>query len=1301
MLKGAVISGRFEVEHLSGAGGMGQVYRAHDVETGEPVAIKVLTQAGTAEVERFTREAELLATLHHPGIVRYVGGGATPEGVPYLAMEWLDGETLAERLKRVQLNVGESLALGMRVASALGAVHQRGAVHRDIKPSNIFLRGGYVDDATLIDFGIARPSEGGSQLTLPGAMLGTPGYMAPEQANGVSDVDARADVFSLGCVLFRCLSGSAPFPGTDALSVLLKVVGAEPLRLRDVPLAVPADLDELVAQMLSKSRDARPRDGAVVARALQAIADVTPMSSGVVAVRAGAAAELTGVERRVMSLVLGRRREGSTDATLPVAESGGRERAVRGLAERHRGKPAILADGSILIAMSSADAATDLAAQAGRCALGLRSLFEGGPVVVVSGREIPGPVLPTGELIDRAVELLRDAPEGGSVRVDAVTAGLLGPAFDVEADLVHEGGDSPTTPSPTDRTAFYLRGEASEPDRQRPLLGKPTVCVGRERELLLLESLFEQSVDERMAHAVVISAPAGVGKSRLVHELLRKLEVRGAVVEIWSGQGDPISAGSAFGLLSPVLRRAAGILDGEPIEARRRKLRARVGRHLGEGAARVAALLGELIGTPFGDEADPMVTALRGDPVALGEHMRRAFLSFLEAECRASPVLLVLEDLHWGDLPTVRFIDSALCDLHDQPLLVLALGRPELHLLFPRLWAARGAQEIRLRELSRRASERLVRQALGDSVGQDTLHALLDRADGHAFYLEELIRAVAAGKGNELPETVLAMVQARLERLDAEVRRVLRAASVFGETFWKGGIEALLGATGSAAWLTELREQEVIAVIERGRFPAQVEYRFRHSLVREAAYGMLTENDRVLGHRLAGEWLEQAGETDAMVLGEHFERGTALERAVVWFLRAAEQALEGGDLEAVTLRTTRALACGATGATRGALLGMQGYMHTWRTNYVAAATCYREALPELEPGGIQWYLAIGGGLHASASIGDFDHVDDLIKALRAGMRESAAMVAPLQGLSAAVPVLCVAGQYDLACAFIERVAPAPEGEGDSDGSSVDAEIDVARCHYAHFAGAGPWALHVYALAALSRGERAGDARVIHMAQAYQGVALIKLGAGDRGERRLRDAREAALSRGLNLVGQFADLFLADALTNRMALDEADKLLQECRTQSEQSVLWGAVWSLSSARIARRRRELGGARALVRAALAVVGALSPGYSAHAAGILSAIELEAGAPDRARALANESNALLDAVGTWYNDVSIRVYTADVLYATGDRAAARRALAIARALIDARAADIEDAEYRASYLARIPENAHAAALERAWAE
>ncbi len=226
----------------------------------------------------------------------------------------------------------------------------------------------------------------------------------------------------------------------------------------------------------------------------------------------------------------------------------------------------------------------------------------------------------------------------------------------------------------------------------------------------------------------------------------------------------------------------------------------------------------------------------------------------------------------------MRFIDTALRDRADLPWMVLALARPEVYEVFPKLWAERqNVQEIRLKELGRKAGERLVRQVLGDSVGPETMERLVKQANGNAFYLEELIRAVAEGKDRVLPETVLAMVETRLARLSLEARRVLRAASVFGEVCWESAVTVLLGGAMSGTmvgdWLSKLVEQEVLAARPTSRFAGEQEFTFRHALLREGAYATLTEEDKRLGHRLAGEWLEQHGEGDPMVLAGHFERG--------------------------------------------------------------------------------------------------------------------------------------------------------------------------------------------------------------------------------------------------------------------------------------------------------------------------------------------------------------------------------------------------------------------------------------------
>src|SRR5262245_16457075 len=201
MEPGDVLRGRFEIEHRVTAGGMAQIFRARDRASQDPVAVKVMLDGQSQQALRFMREAALLSDLRHPGIVQYVADGTTEAGEPYLVMEWLEGEDLSHRLERGgALDIHDALTLISQVAGALAVAHERGIIHRDIKPSNLFLLGGHIDRVKVLDFGIARLT-GATALTRVDTMIGTPAYMAPEQARSERAVDARVDVFALGCVL--------------------------------------------------------------------------------------------------------------------------------------------------------------------------------------------------------------------------------------------------------------------------------------------------------------------------------------------------------------------------------------------------------------------------------------------------------------------------------------------------------------------------------------------------------------------------------------------------------------------------------------------------------------------------------------------------------------------------------------------------------------------------------------------------------------------------------------------------------------------------------------------------------------------------------------------------------------------------------------------------------------------------------------------------------------------------------------------------------------------------------------------
>ncbi len=220
---GDLVAQRFHIISRAGAGGMGEVFRAHDQRDNRDIALKVLRLASTDETERFVREARVLESLDHPAIVRHVDHGRSEAGVPYLAMEWLEGEDLATRLLRGPLSVGDTIHIGERVAEALAAANAQGVLHRDVKPANVFLGSPPGLDVRVVDFGIARTMLTARALTRTGALVGTPSYMAPEQASS-APVGPEADLFALGCVLYECLSGAPAFGGDTVLAVLAKFV---------------------------------------------------------------------------------------------------------------------------------------------------------------------------------------------------------------------------------------------------------------------------------------------------------------------------------------------------------------------------------------------------------------------------------------------------------------------------------------------------------------------------------------------------------------------------------------------------------------------------------------------------------------------------------------------------------------------------------------------------------------------------------------------------------------------------------------------------------------------------------------------------------------------------------------------------------------------------------------------------------------------------------------------------------------------------------------------------------------------
>ena len=263
-----MFGGTFELVREAGAGGMGKVYEAIERATSRRVAIKVITGlAGPSELARFAAEIDVIERLDHPAIVDYVAHGETVDGEPYLAMEWLIGESLAQRLERERLSIADAAILGERIADALDHAHAAGVVHRDLKPSNIFLVDREASGAHLIDFGVAKQAD--RDLTHTGQLIGTPGYMAPEQVRGHKTVNASADLFALGCVLYKAVSGKDAFGGAEVMEILARLLLEDPEPIENLVSELPPRFVHLINSLLSKDPARRLGDAAIAAAELR------------------------------------------------------------------------------------------------------------------------------------------------------------------------------------------------------------------------------------------------------------------------------------------------------------------------------------------------------------------------------------------------------------------------------------------------------------------------------------------------------------------------------------------------------------------------------------------------------------------------------------------------------------------------------------------------------------------------------------------------------------------------------------------------------------------------------------------------------------------------------------------------------------------------------------------------------------------------------------------------------------------------------------------------------------------------
>ena len=289
-LRGRTLDGRYRIGRRIGLGGTGVVFEADDAQEGTVVAIKTLRPCFVTHPDlgrRLSREAEVAQRVRHPGIVPIYDEGMLEDGTPYLVMPLLEGESLSRILLRLgSLPLSTVLALTARVAAILHSAHCAGYVHRDVKPEHVLLETSPSGELLvyLLDFGVCSSKDAPSdeRAREKGKVFGTPSYVSPEQAQGDNDVDGRADLFSLGVLMFESLSGRLPFSASSVSKLLLRIIREEAPRLSDVATGITPSIDDVVARLMARDREDRFPSARALSRALSLhLANRTEVEHGI------------------------------------------------------------------------------------------------------------------------------------------------------------------------------------------------------------------------------------------------------------------------------------------------------------------------------------------------------------------------------------------------------------------------------------------------------------------------------------------------------------------------------------------------------------------------------------------------------------------------------------------------------------------------------------------------------------------------------------------------------------------------------------------------------------------------------------------------------------------------------------------------------------------------------------------------------------------------------------------------------------------------------------------------------------
>lgn len=941
--------GRYRIERELGRGGMGAVYLAHDGQLDRRVALKVpFFQGDDADaVDRFYREARAMATVQHANLCPVYDVGRH-ESWHYLTMAFVDGRPLSRRLHEDgSISPTEALPLLRKVATALQKAHDAGIVHRDLKPSNIMLTPD--DEPIILDFGLARRRKSGEEdITHTGAVLGSPAYMAPEQVEARHDeIGPATDVYALGVLLYQMLAGRKPFEGSVA-SIFGQIVSREPLPPSHFRDSISIELDLLCLKAMAKSPAARHASAAEFAAELSRVLDETQEDSGTV-VPVGSAAKSDDSDDSLTSAP-------TSPAVLNVRTDEAPSPRAPGEAELRQVTVAVFAyeatDDSADQRSGSQSELLHSQTRSFQRLVAEQSARFGGAIVQSSGEDVVACFGYPRAFEDAAQRAVRAAlqvmhelsanvgatlPAAAQTRVTIHSGEAVAEATGVGGDLsvtlvgearntalrisaVAEPGMVVVSPTAHQRTNLYFEFESLGVQRVRGLPqpiklarvakeaasrnrvelvdpGNLTPLVGRDTELSILKDRWEQALDG-LGQVVLLIGDAGLGKSRLIREV-REHVVRddaegAAIIELRCSQ---YHQNSPYFPLVEFLSQLLLFEHHSPAE--RLELVLRYLRELKLDSAAEVALFCHVLGVATDERFPPLALP----PQKLKERTEELLLAWLKRLVAVSPVLFIVEDLHWIDPSTIGLVERHVEQFETGRALTVLTFRPE----FETPWKSKPHQTgIALNRLTKRQIGEMMRKRTHRrDIPEAILLQVIERTDGIPLFIEEFSAVIlesgvldradagidAASLLNVIPATLHDLLLARLDRMSAD-RDVIQLAATIGREF---SFE-LLSAVWTAPQAELQRELDKLVkaeiLFQKGS-GAESNYIFKHALLQDAAYrSMLTKKRQSCHHRIA-EALEarfpDVVESQPALLAQHFTEAGLSDRAIEYWLRAGRR----------------------------------------------------------------------------------------------------------------------------------------------------------------------------------------------------------------------------------------------------------------------------------------------------------------------------------------------------------------------------------------------------------------------------